>query len=275
MIQDPSDSERHWLPAAFDDAAEDYDRTRPVCPPELFDHLVELTGLSAGDQVVEIGCGTGQATIPLSQRGLAVTAIEVGPALATIARRRLAGFPHARVLTGSFEEWEPEDGPFDAMVAFNSLHWIDPEVRYRKPAELLGAGGVMVVGGCLWAVPRDAERFWTDVQEDYRAVGFEGGPPSPPEAIGPWHLPPEAGAFFREVAARRCPFRVPYSAEDYLANLGTQSGTRRLGERRSEFLDRVRARLAAWPRLTASFVALLTVGQRVGSIADRRLPAGA
>jgi hypothetical protein len=121
------------------------------------------------------------------------------------------------------------------------------------------------VGSCLWAVPRDGERFWTDVQEDYRAVGFEGGPPRPPEAIGPRHLPLEAGTFFQEVAARRYPFRVTFSAEDYLANLGTQSGPCRLGEqRRSEFLDRVRARLAAWPRLTATFVALLTVGQRAG-----------
>jgi hypothetical protein len=57
-------------------------------------------------QGVECRCGTGQATVPLAQRGLAVTAVEVGAALAAIARRRLAGFPLARVLTGSFEDWE-------------------------------------------------------------------------------------------------------------------------------------------------------------------------
>jgi 2-polyprenyl-3-methyl-5-hydroxy-6-metoxy-1,4-benzoquinol methylase len=33
----------------------------------------------AGDRVIEIGCGTGQATVPLAQRGLGVTAIELGP----------------------------------------------------------------------------------------------------------------------------------------------------------------------------------------------------
>ena len=49
----------------------------------------------------------------------------------------------------------------------------------------------MAVAGCLWARPADAERFWTDVQEDYRAVGFDGDPP-PPERIRPQHLPAES-----------------------------------------------------------------------------------
>jgi len=70
------------LRAGFDRAAEDYQRTRPVCPPQLFDDLVRLAGLEAGDRVIEIGCGTGQATVPLAGRGLAVTAVELGPELA-------------------------------------------------------------------------------------------------------------------------------------------------------------------------------------------------
>jgi SAM-dependent methyltransferase len=262
MIPDPSADERGRLPATFDGAAEDYDRTRPVCPPELFDDLVALTGLGLGDRVLEIGPGTGQATVPLAERGLAVTGVEPGPALAEIARRRLAAFPHARIETSSFEAWGPAGVAFDAVVAFNSLHWIDPDLRYRRPAQLLRQGGHVVVAGIHWATAPDAERFWADVQEDYRAVGFEGDPPPAPEAIQPWHFPPEAGAFFAEVAARTYPFSRAYTAEEYLANLGTQTGAARLGqERREEFLDRVRRRLTGWPRLTATFVALLTVGR--------------
>jgi hypothetical protein len=79
-------------------------------------------------------------------------------------------------------------------VAFNAWHWIDPHLRYAKPHELLRPGGVMVVGGCQWAQPAGAERFWTDVQADYRAVGYEGDPPPPPEQIGTQHFPTEAGA---------------------------------------------------------------------------------
>lgn len=253
------------LCAGFDLAPEDYQRTRPVCPPRLFDDLVERAGLDAGDRVIEIGCGTGQATVPLARRGLAVTAVELGAGLADLARRRLTEFPDADVVTSSFEDWRPQATPVDAVVAVNSLHWIDPRLRYAKPHTLLRPGGAMVVAECLWARPVDAEPFWTEVQEDYQAVAFEGSPPPPPERIGPWHFPPEAGSLFEEVASLRYPFEVVYGADDYLANLATQSGTHALGEaRRTDFLTRVRRRLESLghPDLTATFVARLTVGLR-------------
>jgi SAM-dependent methyltransferase len=216
-VDDPG---REHLRTVFDRAAEDYQRTRPVCPPQLFDDLIDLAGLGAGDRVLEIGCGTGQATVPLAGRGLAVTAVELGAGLAAIARRRLAGFPAAEVVTSAFEDWTPPGTPFGAVVAVSSLHWIDPRLRYRKPHGLLRSGGTMAVAGCL----------------------------------------------FTEVASRRYPFQLCYSARDYLAILASQSGTHALGEaRRAEFLARVGCRLESlgWPRLTATFVAYLTVGRRV------------
>jgi protein-L-isoaspartate O-methyltransferase len=87
------------LRAGFDADAEVYQRTRPVCPPALFDDLIRLAGLSPGDRVLEIAPGTGQATVPLAERGLAVTSVELGPSLAAVARRRLARFPAVEVVT--------------------------------------------------------------------------------------------------------------------------------------------------------------------------------
>lgn len=251
------------LRTMFDLDAETYDRTRPVCPAELFDDLLDLAGLEPGGHVLEIGAGTGQATLPLAVRGLSVTAVELGPRLAQVARRRLAGYPDAEVIAGSFEEWIPPERRFDAVLAVNSLHWVDPAVRYAKPAALLRPGGAMAVAATLRAQPADADPFWTDVQEDYRAVGYAGGPPPRPEEIEAAHLPGTASAFFDELATRRYPFRMTYTAADFVANLATQSGTRALGDARAaEFLSRVRTRLAAlgMPALTLDFVATLTVG---------------
>jgi SAM-dependent methyltransferase len=264
----PDGASRRELRGGFDADAQAYDRTRPVCPDALFDDLVRVAGLGPGDRVVEFGCGTGQATVPLAERGLAVTAVELGAALADVARLRTARFPGVSVVTSSFEDWQDTDGaPVRAVAVFNALHWIDPEVRYAKPAAILATGGAMVVGGCRWARPTDAEPFWSEVEADYRAVGFAGSPPPPPEQIGTWHFPEEAQAYFDEVASFRYPFDWSYTAADYLAQLSTQSGTHALGpELSAEFLARVRRRLDALgsPRLTATFVGLLTIGVRNG-----------
>ena len=257
---------RRELRGGFDADAEAYDRTRPIFPEATFDDLVRVAGLKPGDRVVEIGCGTGQATVPLAQRGLAVTAVELGAALAELARSRTARFPGVRVVTGSFEDWQDTDpAPIRAVAVFNALHWIDPEVRYSKPAALLAPGRALAVGACRWARPADAEPFWAAAQEDYHAVGFAGSPPPPPEQIGMLHFPEEARAHFDEVASFRYPFQRSYTAAEYLAQLATQSGTWAMGpELSAEFLARVRRRLDALrsPPLTATFVGQLAIGVR-------------
>jgi SAM-dependent methyltransferase len=255
------------LRAGFDADAEAYQRTRPVCPPEMFDDLMRLAGLAPGSRVLEIGCGTGQATVPLAERGLAVTAVELGASLAALARSRTADYPAVSVVTSTFEDWQPQDDRrWDAVVAFNSLHWVDRRVRYAGPAALLRPGGALVAAGASWATASDAEPFWADVQEDYLAVGFRGEPPPPPEQIPPWHLPPDAADYFTETASLRYPpFQLTYSGADYLAQLSTQSGPRELGPvTAADFLARVRRRLDSlgWPELTATFVGYLTIGIR-------------
>ena len=61
------------LRTTCDEAAELYDRARPTYPDALFDDLIELATLKARSRVIEIGCGTGKATLPLAGRGLRVT----------------------------------------------------------------------------------------------------------------------------------------------------------------------------------------------------------
>lgn len=117
----------------FDAVAEDYQRVRPTYPAEVFDDLVALARLSPGARLLEVGCGTGQATLPLAERGFNIVAVELGERMASLTRRRAVGFPAVHVLRGAFEDWEPAGADeFDAVVSFAAFHWVDPRLRYAK-----------------------------------------------------------------------------------------------------------------------------------------------
>ena len=128
-----ADSER--LRSTFDAVATLYDEARPGYPELFFDDLASLSGTGPGAKVLEIGCGTAQATVPLARRGYHVLCVELGENLATIARGKLADYPQeAWVLASSFEQWPLEEGAFELVVSATTFHWVDPAVRYRKSA---------------------------------------------------------------------------------------------------------------------------------------------
>lgn len=258
----------HWLRTTFDDAPELYDRTRPVCPPQVFDDLLALTHVHAGARIVEIGCGTGQATLPLASRGLAIVGVELGTRLAAFTRRKLAPFPNVEIFNADFESWDAAGARFDGVVVFNAFHWIDPDVRYAKPAQLLRDGGALAVVASHYVLPDDADPFWTEVEEDYDAIngGPEGGPPPHPDAVPDRSDEIAASGYFRNVAVRRYLWNIRYTADEYIAILSTNSWHRQLdaAERRT-FFERVHRRIASRPggAVTATLLATLNVACRV------------
>src|SRR6266542_3166340 len=116
------------------------DRARPGYPPALFDELAVPAGVGPGCRVLEIGCGTGQATVPLAERGGQIVAVELGADLARVARRNLARFPDVEVVVAAFEDWPLPTEPFDTVVAATAWHWLAPAVRVAKAAQALRPG---------------------------------------------------------------------------------------------------------------------------------------
>jgi SAM-dependent methyltransferase len=253
--------------AMFDQVAELYDRVRPSYPPDLFGDLVELAGLGPGSRVLEIGCGTGQGTIPLAERGLDIVCVELGEGLAVVARRNLAGFPGVEVVRADFEDWEPETAGFDAVVAFTAFHWLDPTLRFEKSARLLGPEGALGVVGTQHVLPPGGDDFFVDVQADYAAVAPdpENRPPSAPDDVTDLSREFATSGWFGEVAVRRYVWDVEYSADAYIDVLDTYSGHRAMEPAARERLyGRIRRRIEARPggRVTKSYLALLHVARR-------------
>jgi SAM-dependent methyltransferase len=252
--------------AAFDEVAELYARGRPPYPDVVIDDVVELAGLDPGSRIVEIGCGTGQATAALAERGVDVTCVELGPRLAEVARRELARYPNVRVVGADVEHWEPDAGPYDGVAAFLAFHWVDPERRYALAAAMLRPDGPLAIASVHHVMPPGADPFYFEIQEDYRAVGLAGDePPPPPEDIVYLEGELEASGFFDRVAVRRREWEVVSSADEHIALLNTYSPHLLLpDDQRRELFDRIRRRIEARPDGTVrkSMLAIVQVARR-------------
>jgi SAM-dependent methyltransferase len=261
-------TDRHRLRATFEGVAELYDRARPVYPAEVFDDLAAVTRLGPGARILEIGCGTGQATQALAERGFAVVAVELGSRLAALARGNLAAFDDVEIVNAAFETWQPERAAFDAAVSFTAFHWIDPDVRFRKVASLLRAGGALAIFEAPHVFPDGGDPFWAEVQKDYDAVvpHPDNRPPPRPEEVGDLAAEIDASGCFRTIAVKRRLWEVTYTADDFVALLGTFSPNLALDpDTRRRLFDRIRSRIESRPggTVTKTRLAILNVAERL------------
>jgi SAM-dependent methyltransferase len=154
------DNERLRLGAVFDAVAEGYD-ARPPYPEAVYTLLAERCGLGPGSRVLEIGPGTGQATVPVLELGAEVTAVEPGAALAARLRTHAAGEHSTKleVVVGSFESAELPDAHFDLVVAATSFHWVDPAIGLPKVARHLRPGGWLALWWTVFGDPNRPDPF--------------------------------------------------------------------------------------------------------------------
>jgi SAM-dependent methyltransferase len=197
----------------------------------LFDDLAELAGIGPGSKVLEIGPGTGQATVGLAERGCRVVAVELGPALAAVARRNLARYPAVEVVTAAFEDWPLPAEPFDMVLAATAFHWIDPAVRVVKAADALRPGGVLATVGTHHIAGGD-ESFFAEAQACYERWDPEtppGGDPLRPAADIPSSSDElDRSHRFGPATFRRHEWEQPYTTAGYVEVLLTYSGHRDL-----------------------------------------------
>ncbi|MBD2511372.1 methyltransferase domain-containing protein [Nostoc muscorum FACHB-395] len=98
--------ERTHLRTTFNQVALLYDQVRPGYPEALFYDVVFLSEITPDGRILEIGCGTGQATVPFARRDYRILCIELGENLATVAQRNLAAYPQVEVRNIAFlENW--------------------------------------------------------------------------------------------------------------------------------------------------------------------------
>lgn len=225
----------------FDEVGELYDRHRPGYPESLFDDLIAQSGLSVGDRVLEIGAGTGQATLPLAKRGFSIVCLEPGSSLVEIARRNLADYPKVRTECVTFEDWDTEDPAFDLVFSAQAFHWLSPDTRFSRCKAALRPGGTLAVFGNA-VVPIE-----TPARDGLNAVYSRLAPSVPGPMVTRWYAQEgpvielfEESGCFGVVSASQYPWRQHYPTADYLELLRTHSDHQLLPpEQRRALLDAV------------------------------------
>jgi SAM-dependent methyltransferase len=214
----------------FGEIAEQYEAARPDYPGELFDAVLEYGALSAGASALEIGAGTGKATMAFLDRGVHVHALEPSAPMAEQLRRKGVD---AEVAT--FESFTP-DRPFDLVYAAQSWHWVGGDDRYERVAAALGPGGVIAL---FWNQPRD----WEGALAEANDAAYREHAPHLVGGAHKWTLDLvldeiAASGAFTPAEKRVFTGTQTYTRAEYVALLGTHSDHRMLA-------DDVRARLHA------------------------------
>jgi SAM-dependent methyltransferase len=209
------------LAESFGADPERYDRTRPRYPQELADRIVAA---APGPDVLDVGIGTGVAARPLAAAGCRVLGVEVDARMAAFAREQ--GFD---VEVGAFERWDPTGRTFDAIVAGQTWHWIDPAAGATKAAELLRPGGLLAAFWNVQQPPPGLAQAFADV---YRRLlpgtPFAASPPNPLDAydriLGPTTAAIRATGAFDDPEHWQLDWTQRYTKDEWLDQVPTFGG---------------------------------------------------
>jgi SAM-dependent methyltransferase len=210
---------------AFGSVAELYDRARPSYPPGAIDDVMTHARLALGDPVLEVGAGTGKATVLLAARGLEVVALEPSAAMAALARAKCRDLAGVRVVESEFEHWKPTDR-FAALVSAQAWHWVAADVRYERAHAALVPGGTLAA---VWTFPDWAACDLCDALGDaYRlsaprlAADFPMHPASEPTRLaGDWPAEIAASGWFGDPRLATHRWSQSYTSAEYVELLQT------------------------------------------------------
>jgi SAM-dependent methyltransferase len=155
--------------SVFGEAAEQYAAARADYPQALIEDVINYSGTLG--RVVEVGAGTGKATLAFATRGIPLTCIEPDARMADLLVRACAPFPRVSVEVTRFEDWTPPE-KYDLLIAAQSWHWVDAERRWNLAYEALAKGGAIALYWNKYIVAKEETRLTLlDIDQNYGVAG--------------------------------------------------------------------------------------------------------
>jgi SAM-dependent methyltransferase len=214
---------------SFGDVAALYDRARPSYPPALIEDVIALAPMADDPRALEVGAGTGKATVLFAARGVSVHALEPLPEMAAVAGRNCDAYPDVTIEVVEFERWDGRGRSFPLLYSAQAWHWIEPGRRYAAARAALMPGGVLAA---FWNRPawdrcplREAiEHVYARSAPDLAA----NGPMRPAgwgstEVWSHWDEEIDPRDEFEQPEVRSYEFGAAYSTTQYVELLQTHS----------------------------------------------------
>jgi ubiquinone/menaquinone biosynthesis C-methylase UbiE len=167
------------LRLTFNEDVLSYERFRPTYTAELFEDVIHYSNLTSHKEALEIGIGTGQATLPFLSTGCHLTAIELGDKLAQFTREKFAQFQGFKVINQDFESVELKENTYDLIYSASAFHWIPVEIGLPKVYRLLKSGGVFAWFSNQPAPAQEHIKIHEEFQKVYRKHSKYFGDASP------------------------------------------------------------------------------------------------
>jgi ubiquinone/menaquinone biosynthesis C-methylase UbiE len=154
----------------FDEAVINYEKRRPTYGTELFKDVIKYAEITKDKSLLEVGCGTGQATETFLKTKCKVTAVELGENLASFTREKFKAYEKFNIVRSAFEDYVCDDNKFDMLYSATAFHWIPEEIGYKKAYRILKSGGTIAL---FWNRPSPNDKdnpVHQKIQAIYREV---------------------------------------------------------------------------------------------------------
>lgn len=133
------------LRRSFNEDEVNYDKYRPEYPSELFEDIISYSHIKQGSRLIEIGIGTGQATLPFIQLGCDITGIELGDKLSSFVAEKYGEHSNFKVINSDFMLYPVEENFYDLIYCATAFHWLPKREAYIKIMKSLKKGGTLAL----------------------------------------------------------------------------------------------------------------------------------
>jgi SAM-dependent methyltransferase len=221
---------------SFNRVAEIYDAFRPDYPQELVEAILRKSRtLADSGKILEIGSGTGKATLPFARRGYSMLCVEPGENLARVARENLRDWPAVKWEIATFQDWQEGAEEFDLVISAQAFHWVPKPAGFVKAAKVLKKSGSLAIywnmqGDNPGPIFKELERVYQE-----RAPQLDDHK-SAEEVILQREQELRDCGCFDHVELTRFPWTRHYDTRQYLGLLNTYSDHLRMNETQRAYL---------------------------------------